>query len=97
MHSRAVSDQWRDLPSDARSPLWRTVDALITVRRVVSRAVPARLGRTVALVPALLLAASLVAGLAVLLWSSLHTYDSFLGVPGDLSLTQYSDLSLIHI
>ena len=92
MHSRAVSDQWRGLPSDARSPLWRAVDALITVRGVVSKAVPGRLSRTVALVPALLLAASLVAGLAVLLWSSLHTYDSFLGVPGELSLTQYSDL-----
>lgn len=92
MHSFAVSDQWRDLPSDARSPLWRAVDALITVRGVVSKAVPTRLSRTLALVPALLLAASLVAGLAVLLWSSLHTYDSFLGVPGDLSLTQYSDL-----
>ncbi|PRC59720.1 hypothetical protein C6A85_21975, partial [Mycobacterium sp. ITM-2017-0098] len=84
--------QWRDLPSDARSPLWRLVDALITVRSAFSRAVPTRLGRFVALVPALLLAGSLVAGLGVLLWSSLHSYDSFLAVPGDLSLTQYTDL-----
>ncbi|PRC42140.1 hypothetical protein C6A85_000000112050, partial [Mycobacterium sp. ITM-2017-0098] len=43
--------------------------------------------------PALLLAGSLVAGLGVLLWSSLHSYDSFLAVPGDLSLTQYTDLT----
>lgn len=93
MHSRAVSDRWQELPSDARSPLWRLVDALITVRGAFGAVVPTRLSRVVALVPGLLLAASLVAGLGVLLWSSLHSYDSFLAVQGDLSLTQYTDLA----
>lgn len=92
MHSRSVSDQWQDLPPDARSPLWRLVDALITVRGAFVRMVPTRLSRMVALVPGLLLAASLVAGLGVLLWSSLHSYDSFLAVQSDLSLAQYRDL-----
>jgi putative spermidine/putrescine transport system permease protein len=73
--------------------LWRLVDALISVRGAVVRVVPTRLSRVVALAPGLLLAASLVAGLAVLLWSSLHSYDSFLAVQGDLSLTQYVDLA----
>jgi putative spermidine/putrescine transport system permease protein len=89
MHSRNVSGQWRTLDTPA---LWRIVDALITVRTAFGTAVPTRLSRVVALVPGLLLAASLVTGLGVLLWSSLHSYDSFLAVQGDLSLTQYSDL-----
>lgn len=93
MHTRTVSEQWRELPSDARSPLWRCVDALITVRTAASRVVPARLGRGVALLPGLLLAATLVAGLAALLWRSVHAYDSFLAAQGDLSLVQYTDLA----
>ncbi|MDG4663687.1 hypothetical protein [Mycobacterium sp. 236(2023)] len=85
MHSRNASDP-------AASAPWRVVDALITLREVCSRAVPSRLTRVVALVPALILAGSLVAGLAALLWRSLHAYDSFLLQQGDLSLVQYSDL-----
>lgn len=92
MHSRNVSTHWRELPSDHASPTWRLVDALITVRRAFATVLPARLSRVVALVPGLLLAASLVTGLATLLWRSLHSYDSFLAVQGGLSLTQYSDL-----
>lgn len=72
MHSRNVSEQWQDLPSDARSPLWQLIDALITVRTAFGTAVPARLSRVVALMPGLLLAASLVAGLGVLLWSMMQ-------------------------
>jgi putative spermidine/putrescine transport system permease protein len=72
--------------------VWRLVDALIDLRTAVGRVVPTRLGRLAALMPGLLLAGSLVTGLAVLLWSSLHSYDSFLAVQGDLSLTQYTDL-----
>lgn len=90
MHSRAVSERWR---SPDTSPGWRLVDALITVRTAFGAVVPSRLSRVVALVPGLLLAASLVTGLGVLLWNSLHTYDSFLAVQGDLSLTQYTDLA----
>lgn len=92
MHSRSVPPKWQDLPSASSSPLWRLVDALITLRAGYGRVVPARLSRLVALLPALLLAASLVAGLVVLLWRSLHEYDSFLAVQGDLSLTQYAEL-----
>jgi putative spermidine/putrescine transport system permease protein len=92
MHSRSIPQQWQDHPSDALSSLWRVVDLLIAARLVCAKAVPSRLSKVVALVPALLLAASLVAGLVALLWRSLHSYDSFLAVQGDLSLVQYSDL-----
>ncbi|MFB1295723.1 ABC transporter permease [Mycobacterium sp. pW049] len=89
MHSRNVSEQWRTSDTPA---LFRVVDGLIVVRTAFSKAVPTRLGRVAALIPGLILAASLVAGLGVLLWSSIHDYDSFLATQGDLSLTQYSDL-----
>jgi putative spermidine/putrescine transport system permease protein len=92
VHTRSVPDQWRELESRAASPLWRAVDALIGVRTAFSRVVPTRIGRVAALLPGLLLAASLVAGLAALLWRSLHEYDSFLATQGDLSLTQYTGL-----
>jgi putative spermidine/putrescine transport system permease protein len=87
-----VADQWRDPNSRATSPGWRLVDALITVRTVFATVVPGGVCRVVPLIPALLLAGSLVAGLAALLWRSLHTYDSFLAVQGDMSLSQYSEL-----
>jgi putative spermidine/putrescine transport system permease protein len=45
------------------------------------------------LTPGLVLAGSLVAGLAALLWRSLHEYDSFLAVQGSLSLSQYTSLA----
>lgn len=92
MHSRNVSERWRELPSEARSPMWRLVDTLIAGRTAFSRIVPPRLIRVTALLPGLLLAGSLVTGLLVLLWSSLHAYDSFLATKGDLSLAQYRDL-----
>lgn len=92
MHSRFVSEQWRDLESRASTPTWRLVDALITVRMAFATVVPSAVRRLAALIPGLLLAASLVAGLAALLWRSLHAYDSFLAVQGDLSLTQYGSL-----
>lgn len=93
VHSRFISEQWRDLESSAGSPLWRLVDALITVRRMVAAVVPSALRRVAALIPGVLLAGSLVAGLAALLWRSVHEYDSFLAVQGRLSLTQYSSLA----
>jgi putative spermidine/putrescine transport system permease protein len=93
VHSRFVAEQWQDLESCASSPKWRLVDALIAVRSVFTTVVPFALRRVVALVPGLLLAASLLAGLAALLWRSVHTYDSFLAVQGGLSLTQYTELA----
>ena len=93
VHSRFVAEQWQDLESCASSPKWRLVDALIAVRTAFTTVVPFALRRVVALVPGLLLAASLVAGLAALLWRSVHTYDSFLAVQGGLSLTQYTELA----
>jgi putative spermidine/putrescine transport system permease protein len=92
VHSRSVSAQWQDLESSAASPTWRLIDALIAVRAVFATAVPLRGRRLMALLPGLVLAASLVAGLAVLLWSSVHEYDSFLATQGNLSLTQYTGL-----
>jgi putative spermidine/putrescine transport system permease protein len=92
MHSRFISEQWRDLESDASAPTWRAVDALITVRTAFAAVVPSGLRRIAALVPGLLLAGSLVAGLATLLWRSLHDYDSFLAVQGEFSLGQYHEL-----
>ncbi|GFG48612.1 hypothetical protein CQY20_10185 [Mycolicibacterium agri] len=92
MHSGLVSEQWRDLETRASSPTWRLVDALITIRLGFSRAVPRALRQMLALLPGLLLAASLMTGLAALLWRSVHSYDSFLAVQGGFSLTQYSGL-----
>jgi putative spermidine/putrescine transport system permease protein len=92
MHANSVTEQWRELPSDARSPLWRLIDGLITLRALAAKGVPPRMGRVVALLPGLLLAATLVAGLAALLWRSLHSYDSFLAVQGEMSVQQYSEL-----
>ncbi|MFC7671464.1 ABC transporter permease [Mycolicibacterium sp. GCM10028919] len=51
------------------------------------------MGRLAALIPGLLLAGSLVAGLAALLWRSLHEYDSFLAIQGEVSLSQYGSLA----
>lgn len=93
MHSRFVSEQWQDFESTAKSPLWRLVDALIAIRSTFANVVPSALRRVVALIPGLLLAGSLVAGLAALLWRSVHEYDSFLAIQGNLSLTQYTELA----
>lgn len=93
VHSRFVSEQWRDLGSRTSSPTWRLVDTLITLRSALARTVPGRALRVAPLVPGLLLAGSLVAGLVVLLWSSLHSYDSFLAVQGGFSIDQYSELA----
>lgn len=92
MHSRFVSESWRDVESRASSPVWRLVDALITVRVGFAGVIPASIRRFAPLLPGLLLAASLVTGLAALLWRSLHSYDSFLAVQGEFSVTQYTDL-----
>ncbi|WP_111509138.1 hypothetical protein [Mycobacterium kyogaense] len=89
MHSRNVSEKWHSQDTPA---LFRIIDSLIVVRTAVYKAVPARVGRIAALIPGLILAGSLVAGLGVLLWSSIREYDSFLADEGDLSFTQYRDL-----
>ncbi|MEH3140986.1 MAG: hypothetical protein PGN37_12555 [Mycobacterium kyogaense] len=89
MHSRNVSEKWHSQDTPA---LFRIIDSLIVMRTAVSKAVPPRAGRVAALIPGLILAGSLVAGLGVLLWSSIHEYDSFLATEGDLSFTQYRDL-----
>lgn len=92
MHSGLVPERWQDLESTAKSPLWRLVDTLIMLRSGLTSVMPSALRRSVALIPGLFLAATLVAGLAALLWRSLHEYDSFLAVQGRLSLTQYGGL-----
>ena len=71
---------------------WRTVDALISLRR--SRiGVEMRKASPVLLVaPGILLVTALAVGIGTLVWESVHTYDSFLGTTGGLSLTQYSQV-----
>ncbi len=51
-----------------------------------------RLGPILLVAPGILLVSSLVVGVSRLAWSSLHTFDSFLGIEGALSLTQYSSV-----
>jgi hypothetical protein len=70
VHSRYVSEQWQHLESTAKSPLWRAVDAIV-LHVGFATVVPPSLRRLAALVPGLLLAGSLVRGLAALLWRSL--------------------------
>lgn len=92
VHSRSVPLEWTELPSCSSAPGWRSVDALVTVRRFTSRIAAERVRRVLPLVPALLLVGSLVVGLGALAWRSLHAYDSFLAVQGGWSLTQYTAL-----
>jgi putative spermidine/putrescine transport system permease protein len=69
---------------------WRTVDAIIAVRRAGARA---RLGAASALLlllPALALMSFLLAGLVVLAIHSLHRYDTFLLRAGPVSISQYT-------
>lgn len=90
MQLKQVEDGWLTESNCGRSPGWRIVDAAIEVRRSCARVLPGSVGNKLALVPAAILIFSLVAGLASLLWGSLHAYDEFLARQGGLSLTQYS-------
>ena len=90
MRLKQVEATWQAIPTCGRSPGWRLVDALIEVRRFFSRILPAAAARRVALLPGTLMICSLVAGLASLVWGSLHEYDDFLAREGGLSLTQYT-------
>ncbi|TPG29554.1 ABC transporter permease [Mycolicibacterium hodleri] len=90
MHTRYVSQQWKELPSNGSALRWRLVDALSRTQEVIARITPERLRRLLPLVPALLLVGSLVVGLLALAMRSLHDYDSFLAVQGGWSLAQYT-------
>jgi putative spermidine/putrescine transport system permease protein len=71
---------------------WHIVDGLISLRR--SR-VGQALGKhksILLVLPAVALVCVLAAGIGILAWGSIHEYDTFLAVPGDLSLTQYSQV-----
>jgi putative spermidine/putrescine transport system permease protein len=71
---------------------WRIVDGLIAIRRArISRRLR-RVGPILLIAPGVALVVSLGIGLATLGWSSLHTYDSFLGLEGRVSTTQYSQV-----
>lgn len=85
MHTHRVSDG----TVAVRTPAWAVVDALISVRRAVSRPRVQRAVPYLLVAPALLLVCILVAGVLSLAWSSLHTYDTFLGTSGKFSFTQY--------
>jgi putative spermidine/putrescine transport system permease protein len=85
MHSALVAVE---RPSKI-APGWRLVDALISLRQARLSAVLARSGRLLLVLPAVILVASLAVGVGTLVWSSLHTYDTFLGTEGHVSFTQY--------
>ena len=72
-----------------RTPMTSLVDGVITLRRVVARPGLRRVTPYLMVLPAFLLVVILLAGVVSLTWSSLHVYDSFLGVTGKFSFTQY--------
>ena len=71
---------------------WRLVDALITLRRGRLGKPLGRLRPLLLLIPGLALIAVLAVGLGGLIWSSLHSFDTFLAVQGRLSATEYSQV-----
>lgn len=73
-------------------PGWRVVDGLIALRRARVSQRLRRVGPILLITPGIALVVSLGIGLATLGWSSLHTYDSFLGLEGRVSTTQYSQV-----
>ena len=89
MHSReaAAAEQHASV-----SLGWRVVDALISARRSRLATPLAKLKPLLLLAPGLALATILAIGLVRLAWSSLHSYDSFLGTQGHFSFTQYSQV-----
>jgi putative spermidine/putrescine transport system permease protein len=90
MRARVVPTQWSALPSDSSRLRWRVVDSLIGIRKALTAASPARLQRSLPLVPALALVGLLVIGLLALTWRSLHSYNDYLATQGGFSLSQYS-------
>jgi putative spermidine/putrescine transport system permease protein len=72
-----------------RTSGWAVVDGLISLRSAVARPATRRATPYVLVLPALVLVFLLIAGVVSLAWSSLHTYDSFLGTSGRVSFTQY--------
>jgi putative spermidine/putrescine transport system permease protein len=71
---------------------WRSVDALIGLRRRAARIGLSRVAGLLLLVPGIALAALLVAGLVVMVSRSLHSYDTFLAQQGSFSLEQYDEV-----
>jgi putative spermidine/putrescine transport system permease protein len=73
---------------------WRFVDGLISIRRsAVGRSVR-KAAPVLLVVPALALVGLLAAGIGFLAWASLHSYDTFLGLQGKFSLSEYS--AIVH-
>lgn len=85
MHTAKVSDG----TVAVRTPGWVVVDGLISLRRAVARPSARRAVPYLLVAPALLLVCILLAGVLSLAWSSLHSYDTFLGTSGKFSFTQY--------
>jgi putative spermidine/putrescine transport system permease protein len=73
---------------------WRFVDGLISIRRsAVGRSVR-KAAPVLLVVPALALVGLLAAGIGFLAWASLHSYDTFLGLQGTFSFSEYS--AIVH-
>jgi putative spermidine/putrescine transport system permease protein len=71
---------------------WRLIDALISLRRSRLGEGARRLGPVLLVLPAIALVAILAVGIGYLAWGSIHAYDTFLGIQGKLSLSQYSSI-----
>jgi putative spermidine/putrescine transport system permease protein len=71
---------------------WRTVDALIALRRTGERLRLRGASGVLLLLPALALMSFLLAGLIVLIIHSVHKYDTFLLRQGRVSFSQYTTI-----
>jgi putative spermidine/putrescine transport system permease protein len=85
VHSAKVTDG----TVAVRTPGSAVIDGLITLRQMVGRPAGSRVTPYLLVLPALVLVLVLIAGVVSLTWSSLHTYDTFLGTSGKFSFTQY--------
>lgn len=72
---------------------WRALDVLISVKaRILPRTLPRRLVTGAQLLPAILLIAVLVVGVALMVWRSVHSFDAFTYREGGLSVSHYTQL-----
>lgn len=71
---------------------WRLVDGLISLRRSRIAVRTRRFGPVFLVAPGIVLVGALAVGIGTLVWTSLHTYDSFLGTTGAFSGTEYSQV-----
>jgi putative spermidine/putrescine transport system permease protein len=84
------SAQVATAPPGRVSAGWRIIDALISLRRSRLGLRARKVGPVLLVAPAVALVSVLAVGIGILAWGSVHAYDTFLGVQGKFSLSQYS-------